>query len=163
VRTGARAAQESHQENRMKRFHVHVAVDDLAGSQAFYTRLFGAEPAVVKHDYAKWMIEDPRINFAISTGRDRGGIEHLGLQADSAEELAEIRERLVSAGSVVADEPGANCCYAHSDKHWTVDPQGIAWESFHTLGDVAHYGDDHGPAAQKAESACGTGSGCCAH
>jgi catechol 2,3-dioxygenase-like lactoylglutathione lyase family enzyme len=146
----------------MKRFHVHVAVDDLAGSKAFYTRLFGAEPVVVKHDYAKWMIEDPRINFAISTGRERGGIEHLGLQADSAQELAEIRERLVSAGSAVGDEPGANCCYAHSDKHWAVDPQGIAWESFHTLGDVAHYGDDHGP-AQKVESACGTGSGCCAH
>jgi catechol 2,3-dioxygenase-like lactoylglutathione lyase family enzyme len=163
VRTGARAAQESHQENRMKRFHVHVAVDDLAGSRVFYTRLFGVEPAVVRHDYAKWMIEDPRINFAISTGRNRGGIEHLGLQADSAEELAEIRERLVAAGSAVVDEPGANCCYAHSDKHWTLDPQGIAWESFHTLGTVAHYGDDRGLAAQKAESACGTGGGCCAH
>jgi hypothetical protein len=107
------------------------------------------------------MIEDPRINFAISTGRDRAGIEHLGLQADTAEELAEIRERLVSADAAIEDEPGANCCYAHSDKHWTVDPQGIPWESFHTLGAVAHYGDDHGPAAHKAESACGTG-GCCA-
>ncbi len=144
----------------MKRFHVHVAVDDLDGSKAFYTKLFGAEPAVVKRDYAKWMIEDPRVNFAISTGRDRTGIEHLGLQADSAEELAEIRGRLVEAGAGIADEPGANCCYAHSDKHWTVDPQGIAWESFHTLGEALHYGNDHGP-ARKAESACG-GSGCCA-
>jgi catechol 2,3-dioxygenase-like lactoylglutathione lyase family enzyme len=144
----------------MKRFHVHVSVKDLEGSKAFYSRLFGAEPAVVRHDYAKWMIEDPRINFAISTGRDRGGIEHLGLQAESAEELAEIRSRLEAAGAAVEDEPGANCCYAHSDKHWTVDPQGIAWESFHTKGAVAYYGDDRGP-APKQESACGTG-GCCA-
>lgn len=138
----------------MKRFHVHVAVDDLAGSRAFYTRLFGAEPAVVRHDYAKWMIEDPRINFAISTGRNRGGIEHLGLQADSAEELAEIRERLVSAGNAVADEPGANCCYAHSDKHWTVDPQGIAWESFHTLDAIPVYGADTRSVQKLEKSAC---------
>jgi catechol 2,3-dioxygenase-like lactoylglutathione lyase family enzyme len=122
----------------MKRFHVHMAVEDLDGSKAFYTKLFGAEPAVVKHDYAKWMVEDPRINFAISTGRGR----------------------LVEAGAGIVDEPGANCCYAHSDKHWTVDPQGIAWESFHTLGAALHYGEDHGPARQ-AGSACG-GNGCCA-
>ena len=144
----------------MKRFHVHVAVQNLEGSKAFYTKLFGAEPAVVKHDYAKWMIEDPCVNFAISTGRDRAGIEHLGLQAESAEELAEIRGRLVEAGAGIADEPGANCCYAHSDKHWTVDPQGIAWESFHTQGTALHHGDDHGP-APKAGSACGD-NGCCA-
>ncbi len=144
----------------MKRFHVHVSVQDLAASKAFYSRLFAAEPAVVKHDYAKWMIEDPRINFAISTGRDRSGIEHLGLQADSAEELAEIRGRLVAAGAAIDDEAGANCCYAHSDKHWTVDPQGIAWESFHTLGAAVHYGEDHGP-SRTVETACGT-SGCCA-
>jgi catechol 2,3-dioxygenase-like lactoylglutathione lyase family enzyme len=145
----------------MKRFHVHVAVDDLDGSKAFYTKLFGAEPAVVKHDYAKWMVEDPRINFAISTGRDRAGIEHLGLQADTASELAEIRDRLAAAGARIADEPGANCCYAHSDKHWTVDPQGIAWESFHTLGEAVHYGNDHGPAKSPAR-ACDPAGGCCA-
>ncbi|MDH4259861.1 MAG: VOC family protein [Gammaproteobacteria bacterium] len=144
----------------MKRFHVHVAVRDLDGSKAFYTKLFGAEPAVGKRDYAQWMIEDPRINFAISAGCDRAGIEHLGLQADTAEELAEIRERLVKAGAGIADEPGANCCYAYSDKHWTVDPQGIAWESFHTVGVALHYGDDHGPRRQ-AECACGD-NGCCA-
>jgi len=148
----------------MKRFHVHVSVQDLEGSKAFYSRLFGAAPAVVKHDYAKWMIEDPRINFAISAGRDRAGIEHLGLQADTVEELAGIRGRLAAAGAAVQDQPGANCCYAHSDKHWTVDPQGIAWECFHTHGEITHYGDDHGPAAQPPASACGTaaGSGCCA-
>jgi hypothetical protein len=143
----------------MKRFHVHVSVKDLEGSKAFYTRLFAVEPAVVRHDYAKWMLEDPRLNFAISSGRGGRGIEHLGLQAESAAELAEIRERLVAAGAAIEDEPGANCCYAHSDKHWTVDPQGIPWESFHTLGMVAHYGDDHGPAPER-ESACGAGT-CC--
>ena len=145
----------------MKRFHVHVAVEDLDGSKAFYTKLFGAEPAVVKHDYAKWMIEDPRINFAISTARNRAGIEHLGLQADSASELAEIRDRLAAAGTAIADEPGANCCYAHSDKHWAVDPQGIAWEAFHTLGEAVQYGDDHGPAKSPAR-ACDPAGGCCA-
>ena len=145
----------------MKRFHVHVAVHDLDGSKAFYTKLFGAEPAVAKHDYAKWMIEDPRVNFAISTGRDHAGIEHLGLQADSAEELAEIRGRLVDAGAEVADEPGANCCYAHSDKHWAVDPQGLAWEAFHTLGEARIYGDDHGPARAPVR-ACDPAGGCCA-
>ncbi len=144
----------------MKRFHVHIAVADLDASRDFYTRLFGADPVLVRHDYAKWMIEDPRINFAISTGRDRSGIEHLGLQADTASELAEIRGRLVAAGAAIADEPGANCCYARSDKHWTVDPQGIAWESFHTQGAIEHFGDDHDP-AREAETACGT-SGCCA-
>jgi catechol 2,3-dioxygenase-like lactoylglutathione lyase family enzyme len=143
----------------MKRFHVHVSVEDLDGSKAFYTRLFGAEPAVVKHDYAKWMIDDPRVNFAISTGRGRVGIEHLGLQADSASELAEIRGRLVEAGAGIADEPGANCCYTHSDKHWTVDPQGIVWESFHTIGEALHHGNDHGP-TRKTERACGD-TGCC--
>jgi len=143
----------------MKRFHVHVSVNDLEGSKAFYTRLFDTEPAVVRHDYAKWMLEDPRLNFAISAGRGGRGIEHLGLQAESADELAEIRGRLVAAGAAIEDEPGANCCYAHSDKHWTVDPQGIPWESFHTLAAVAHYGEDHGP-APKQESACGAGA-CC--
>lgn len=138
----------------MKRFHVHVSVRDLEGSKAFYTRLFGAEPAVARRDYAKWMIEDPRINFAISAGGERGGIEHLGLQAESAEELAEIRGRLEATGSAIADEPGANCCYARSDKHWAVDPQGIAWESFHTLGAVESYGDDRGPAPKRAGACC---------
>ncbi|MGH8129644.1 MAG: VOC family protein, partial [Steroidobacteraceae bacterium] len=103
----------------MKRFHVHVAVADLDGSRAFYTRLFGAEPAIVRHDYVKWLVDDPRINFAISTrAGGRSGIEHLGLQAENAGELAEIRARFATAGAPIADETGANCCYAHSDKHW---------------------------------------------
>lgn len=144
----------------MKRFHVHVAVRDLDGSKAFYTGIFGAEPALVRHDYVKWMVDDPPINFAISTHGGRTGIEHLGLQADNAEELAEIRGRLAASGAEVSDEPGANCCYAHSDKHWAVDPQGIAWEAFHTLGEAVHYGNDHGPAKGPAR-ACEPASGCC--
>jgi len=144
----------------MKRFHVHVGVSDLEDSAAFYTRLFGTGPTVLRHDYAKWMIDDPRINFAISTRKGHGGIEHLGLQAENADELAEIRERLVAAGAEVADEPGANCCYARSDKHWAVDPQGLAWEAFHTLGEARHYGDDHGPARSQAR-ACDPAGGCC--
>lgn len=144
----------------MKRFHVHLSVKNLEGSKIFYSRLFGAEPAVVRHDYAKWMIDDPRINFAISTRKGRAGIEHLGLQADSAEELALIRERLAAAGTEIADEPGANCCYARSDKHWAVDPQGVAWEAFHTLSEARQYGDDHGPVRERGR-ACDPAGGCC--
>ena len=125
-------------------------------------QLFGAEPAVVRHDYAKWMIDDPRINFAISSREGgRTGIGHLGLQAEDAGELAEIRGRLAAAGAEIADQPGASCCYARSDKHWAVDPQGIAWEAFHTLGEAVHYGDDHGPAKPPAR-ACDPAGGCCA-
>lgn len=141
----------------MKRFHVHVAVDDLDRSKAFYTKLFSAEPAVVRHDYAKWLIDDPRLNFAISTCRNGTGIQHLGLQADSQEELAEIRGRLVDAGAAIADEPGANCCYAHSDKHWAVDPQGLSWEAFHTHREAHHHGVGPGPVR-----ACNPRVGCCA-
>lgn len=146
----------------MKRFHVHVAVADLDGSKAFYTKLFGADPAVVRHDYAKWLIDDPRVNFAISTrAGGQGGVEHLGLQAEDARELAEIRGRFAAAGVPVVDEPGANCCYARSDKHWAVDPQGLAWEAFHTTGEAEAYGDDRGP-AQGRERACDPAGGCCA-
>jgi len=144
----------------MKRFHVHLAVNDLEASKAFYSKLFGAEPSVLRHDYAKWMIDDPRINFAVSTHGGRTGVQHLGLQADSQEELAEIRGRLASAGAEVIDEPGANCCYARSDKHWAVDPQGLAWEAFLTLGEARHYGEDHGPMRSPVR-ACDAESGCC--
>jgi hypothetical protein len=108
------------------------------------------------------MIEDPRINFAISTRRGgRTGIEHLGLQAENAGELTEIRGRFAEAGAEVVDEQGAHCCYAHSDKHWAVDPQGIAWEAFHTLGEAVRYGDDHGPAKLPVRARDAAG-GCCA-
>jgi lactoylglutathione lyase len=120
----------------MKRFHVHAHVDDLKASIAFYTRLFSAEPTRVEVDYAKWMIEDPRINFAISTRGSKPGIDHLGIQADSASELAELRVRAAAADAAVLDEGQTSCCYARSEKHWVTDPQGIAWEHFQSLNSI---------------------------
>lgn len=126
----------------MKRFHVHVAVDNLQENIQFYSSLFHAEPAVVKEDYAKWMLDDPRINFAISTRGQTHGLNHLGIQVDSDEELEEMRSRLVRAETPMVEQRDAACCYAKSNKHWTVDPQGIAWESFHTLASVPVFGED---------------------
>ncbi len=148
----------------MKRFHVHVAVHDLEQSTAFYAGLFGAPPSVEKPGYAKWMLDDPRINFAISASRGVAGIEHLGVQVDSDAELAALRARMSRAGAGIMDEEAANCCYAVSDKHWTVDPQGIAWEAFHTLAEAQYFGDDRGPAREAtAAGACCTprAAGCC--
>ena len=120
----------------MKRFHVHMHVDDLAKSIAFYSRLFAAEPARVEGDYAKWMLEDPRVNFAISTRGDKPGVDHLGFQVDEADELAELKARAQGDDMALLDEGATTCCYARSDKHWITDPQGVAWEHFHTLADV---------------------------
>jgi catechol 2,3-dioxygenase-like lactoylglutathione lyase family enzyme len=140
----------------MKRLHVHVAVHDLKQSIRFYSALFAAQPAVEKGDYAKWMLEDPRVNFAISTRGRKAGLDHLGIQAENGEELEEIGARLAQADVSVLPQKGASCCYARSDKYWTVDPQGIAWESFHTLDSVPVYGADaRAPDAQtKEQSAC---------
>jgi len=126
----------------MKRFHVHVGVHDLKQSVRFYTALFAAEPIVRKDDYAKWQLEDPRINFAISTNPVKAGIDHLGLQAENGGELEEIGSRLAQADVAVMPQKGASCCYAKSDKYWTIDPQGIAWETFHTLDSIPTYGRD---------------------
>lgn len=120
----------------MKRFHVHVSVEDLDQSVRFYSTLFGAEPAVVKADYAKWMIDDPRLNFAISQRDSRLGINHLGLQTDSDEELEILNGQLQQAEVVTQAEKSVGCCYAMSDKYWVTDPTGIAWETFHTLGSI---------------------------
>jgi catechol 2,3-dioxygenase-like lactoylglutathione lyase family enzyme len=131
----------------MKRFHVHVGVEDIEHSVRFYSGLFGAPPMVRKTDYARWMVDDPRLNFAISQRGGRIGVNHLGLQADSAEELAGIRAQFTAAdAATVKDEPGASCCYAKSDKHWVTDPQGIAWEGYHTLGEVRYFDGDAVPA-----------------
>ncbi len=139
----------------MKRFHVHLGVADLDQSIRFYSDLFGAPPTVRKDDYAKWMIEDPRVNFAISTRGGEVGVNHLGLQADSADELAGIREHFAAADQAsLQDEPNASCCYAKSDKHWVTDPQGIPWEGYHTLGEVRFFNSDR--ANDTAESACCT-------
>jgi len=135
----------------MKRFHVHVAVPDLQKSIEFYSTLFGAQPSVVKEDYAKWMLEDPRVNFAISQHGEAAGINHLGFQVDEASELQGIHARLQAAGSGVEEEKNVSCCYARSDKYWVTDPSGVAWESFHSLGTVPFY---HGESTATEKSAC---------
>lgn len=126
----------------MKRFHVSVAVTDLDRSRRFYTTLFGAEPAVQKDDYAKWMLEDPRLNFSISTSARTSGISHVGLQADTLDELGEIQARLEAAEAETFEQQNAECCYARSTKTWVRDPDKVAWETFVTHGDLAAYGDD---------------------
>ena len=158
----------------MKRLHVHVSVKGLSESVRFYTALFAAEPTVLKHDYAKWMLDDPRVNFAISTRSEQRGINHLGIQAESNEELEQIEQRARDAQLDTQPEIGASCCYARSDKHWLTDPQGIVWEAFHTMGDVPIYGSDRhsetaccaSPDSRVAEqpamvAACGVSSSCC--
>jgi catechol 2,3-dioxygenase-like lactoylglutathione lyase family enzyme len=126
----------------MKRFHVHVAVADLTGSIRFYSRVFGADPAVRENDYAKWMLEDPRINFAISSHRQPVGVNHLGFQVDTDEELRGMQAQLRAADERMIQEDEQPCCYARSDKYWVTDPTGIAWETFHTLGSIPVYGED---------------------
>jgi catechol 2,3-dioxygenase-like lactoylglutathione lyase family enzyme len=124
----------------MKRFHVHVAVPELAASIRFYSTLFGVEPSVTKDDYAKWMLDDPRINFAISQRGAKTGVNHLGFQVDSGDELEALHGQLEAADRGVVAERGADCCYAKSDKYWVTDPAGIAWESFHSLGTIPMFG-----------------------
>lgn len=137
----------------MKRFHVHVGVRDLEQSIRFYSSLFGVDPTVLKDDYAKWMIEDPRINFAISQRGSKFGVNHLGLQVDTAEELPDVRQRFVAADNdSLVDEVGVTCCYAKSDKHWVTDPQGVAWEGWHSLGQVELH--DASDASGSGEAAC---------
>jgi catechol 2,3-dioxygenase-like lactoylglutathione lyase family enzyme len=126
----------------MKRLHVHVGVENLDRSIAFYSTLFGAEPTVVKPDYAKWMIEDPRVNFAISAGQHAAkGIEHLGIQTENGAELAEVYGRLKAADRPVLEEGATTCCYAKSEKSWISDPDGVVWEAFLTNGEATLYGD----------------------
>ena len=162
----------------MNRFHVHLNVADLAASIRFYKELFGAEPSVLKPDYAKWMLEDPRINFAISNTGRAPGIDHLGLQVDSGEELAALGQRLQAAGGALVPENATVCCYAQSDKTWTEDPQGTRWETFHTFGDATTYHAGEAacatdgasctpdvkamkPMTEKTASCCAPQSGCC--
>ncbi len=134
----------------MKRFHVHLHVEDLDQSIGFYSKLFAAEPTRVEGDYAKWMLEDPRINFAISTHGAKPGIDHLGLQTDDPEELASMKARAEAADMVLLDEGETTCCYARSEKHWVTDPQGIAWEHFHTLGNIPVFSQAKQAAAASA-------------
>ena len=120
----------------MKRFHVHVHVDDLAKNVAFYNAMFGQEPARREADYAKWMLADPPVNFAISTRGSVTGVDHLGIQVESQEELAGLRANAAKADLALLDEGSTTCCYARSDKYWVTDPQGVAWEQFHTLESI---------------------------
>lgn len=145
----------AHKEQTMKRFHVHLGVPDLPASIRFYSDLFGAAPTVQKPDYAKWMLDDPRVNFAISHRSRAPGLNHFGVQAESADELAGIRTLFAGAdASALVDEPGAHCCYVKSDKHWVTDPQGIAWEAFHTLESIPLFGAEDEAAETSAAGCC---------
>jgi catechol 2,3-dioxygenase-like lactoylglutathione lyase family enzyme len=154
----------------VKRFHAHVAVDNLAASVDFYSKLFGQPPSRRRDDYAKWMLEDPRINFALSARGHAAGLNHFGVQAESPEELAELKARAdAAAPGQVSSQEGAACCYAKSEKHWTLDPQGLAWEHFHTLAESDQFGGDtdHGagacciPIRATSEDVPADKGGCC--
>ena len=139
----------------MKRLHVHVAVDDLDRSIGFYSTLFAAQPTVTKPDYAKWMLDDPRVNFAISMRGSAAGVEHLGIQVEDAGELAEVYGRLANADAPVVEGGKTTCCYAKSEKSWITDPQGVVWETFLTEGESTSYGTSATIDALTAKSACG--------
>ena len=138
----------------MKRFHVHVTVKDLAESVHFYSTLFAAEPSVLKDDYAKWLLEDPRVNFAISTRSQATGMDHLGMQVEDETELKEVAGRLQQAGRPVLEQGETVCCYARSEKTWITDPQGLYWETFYTLGEAPVYGENRLNETPGKETAC---------
>src|SRR5690242_16278411 len=142
----------------MKLMHVHVAVDDLQKSIHFYSALFAAEPSVTKPDYAKWMLDDPRVNFAISARGRARGLDHLGIQVENKDELNEVCARLQQAGGQVIEQGQTNCCYARSEKSWIDDPAGIAWETFLTFGETTDYGDGSG----EREARIAKSKTCCA-
>jgi catechol-2,3-dioxygenase len=141
----------------MKRLHVHVSVDDVAASIRFYNTLFAAEPIVTQADYAKWMLDDPRVNFAISKRGGQAGIRHLGIQVEDRAELADVYSRLKRAEAPVVEEGATTCCYARSEKSWIEDPQGVQWETFLTTGESTVYGNDP-VTGQRARSCCAPNS-----
>jgi predicted enzyme related to lactoylglutathione lyase len=147
----------------MKRMHVHVAVDDLRRSISFYSSLFASAPTIVKSDYAKWMLDDPRVNFAISTRGRAPGLDHLGIQVENRDELTEVYARLHKAGGEVVEQGQTTCCYAKSEKSWIDDPSGIAWETFHTTGESTDYGDGTGERVARLarEKEAAAQSACC--
>lgn len=142
----------------MKRLHVHVSVEDLPKSIGFYSGVFAAQPTVVKPDYAKWMLDDPRVNFAISTRGREPGLDHLGIQVEDRDELQEVYARLSQAGGNIGEQGQTSCCYAKSEKSWIDDPSGIAWEAFFTTGESTTYGDGSG----EREARLALAKGCCA-
>ncbi len=125
----------------MSRLHIHIAVDDIEQNIRFYSALFGSKPSINKPDYAKWDLANPAVNFAISARTRNAGLDHVGIQADSADELRELQARLDAAGIAGREQSGAACCYARSDKYWSLDPQGIAWEAFHTLDSIPTFSE----------------------
>jgi uncharacterized glyoxalase superfamily protein PhnB len=141
----------------MKRMHVHVCVDNIENAVGFYSALFAAKPAVVKHDYAKWMLDDPRVNFAISSRGGSPGLDHLGIQVESEDELHDVHSRLRGAGQNVIEEGKTTCCYAKSEKSWVDDPAGISWETFFTTGESTNYGTSFEKGARVAhtKACCG--------
>lgn len=149
----------------MKRFHIHISVKDLEENITFYSQVFNSQPAVVKEDYAKWALDDPALNFAISTRGNKVGVDHVGIQTDSDEELSNLRTQLESAGIQGIAQENATCCYARSDKYWVQDPQGIAWETFHSLESVPVFSEQ--PTTTSSDSACcapglpPSATGCC--
>jgi len=140
----------------MKRMHVHVVVEDLDQSVRFYSTLFCAAPTVIKGDYAKWMVDDPRVNFAISTRGDTSGVDHLGIQVEDDGALSDLARRLGDAGRAVHAQTAAKCCYARGDKAWVTDPQGVVWETFATAGEIEVYGEDGTPRMAPAGKATGS-------
>ena len=138
----------------MKRFHVHVSVKEMQEGVRFYSAMFGQQPTVVKDDYAKWMLDDPRVNFAISNRSAKTGVDHLGIQVENAEELSGVENALHRASDAVQAGSGAPCCYAQSDKYWVQDPAGIAWEAFHTLGSVPVFGENHSSNEPATKATC---------
>jgi catechol 2,3-dioxygenase-like lactoylglutathione lyase family enzyme len=138
----------------MKRLHLHVSVEDLDRSIGFYSTLFGAGPTVTKTDYAKWMLDDPKVNFAISARGVAAGVDHVGIQVESAGELADLAGRLKAAGETTRDQEGAACCYARSDKSWVSDPSGLKWETFFTFGEATTYGEDDVPDVAPKAACC---------
>ena len=142
----------------MKRMHVHVSVESLDNAIAFYSNLFAAQPSVVQSDYAKWMLDDPRVNFAISSCGRQPGLDHLGIQVESQDELQEVYARLRKAGGNIIEQGQTSCCYAKSEKSWIDDPAGISWETFFTTGETTHYGDGTG----ERDARVAHEKGCCA-
>lgn len=138
----------------MKRLHIHIAVEDLEQNIHFYSALFQSQPTVLENDYAKWLLDDPRVNFAISSRGRQPGLDHLGLQVESSEELEAVQQGLAAAALPVAEQKQAACCYAQSDKYWSVDPQGIAWEAFHSLSSIPMFGEDQVIQLKPASACC---------
>lgn len=146
----------------MKRFHVHIHVEDLARNIDFYSKMFGAQPTRVESDYAKWMLDEPAVNFAISTrGHRHLGVDHLGIQVDSDTDLAVMKAQAQRADLALVDEGATTCCYARSDKHWVVDPQGLPWEHFHTLGTIPTFRESPDLTQENGLPAPSDASPCC--